>query len=311
MIGANAAIHLTALFSDICFSIDGDNHFHRGPLGYSCHITSAICLAYLMYITIRKYKGVQGKERMIPLYNALLIVASVALDTLVNYQVYRVTFMMVAVVSCTFFYYIWLHLQFVKEHEEALMAEQRIQIMMSQIQPHFLYNTLSTIQALCRKDPDRAFDVTEKFGMYLRQNLNSLDHPGLIPLEKELEHTRSYAEIEMVRFPSITVRYDITDIGFSLPALTIQPLVENAIRHGVRARENGLVTVCTRERDGFHEVVISDNGIGFDTRKIENADQTHIGIKNVRERIEKMCRGTLEIRSAEDGTIIMIRIPES
>ena len=310
LIGLNTLIHLTAVFSPICFCIDADNHFCRGPLGYSCHIVSGILLAYLVLITVREYSRARKSETWIALFNAALIIASVVLDSLVDYREYCISFLTIAMVSSCVFYYIWLHLQFVREHEQALMAEQRIQIMMSQIQPHFLYNTLSTIQALCRLDPEKAFTTTEKFGTYLRQNIDSLGQPHLIPLEKELEHTRIYAEIENIRFPYIHVEYDIQDRDFSVPALTIQPLVENAIRHGVRVRENGQVTVTTRKTAEAHEIVIRDNGRGFDVENTVSTGETHIGIRNVRERLERMCGGTLAVQSRiGEGTVVTICIP--
>ena len=189
------------------------------------------------------------------------------------------------------------------------MAEQRIEIMMTQIQPHFLNNTLSTIQALCRIDPEKAFDTTAKFGTYLRQNIEFLNQPDLIPLEKEIEHTRLYADIERLRFPNITVVYDLGDTEFSLPVLTIQPLVENAIRHGVRIRKSGLVTVRTQAYDDRHEITITDNGKGFEPRTATRGGM-HIGIQNVRERIERMCGGTLKIDSKiGEGTTVTIQLP--
>ncbi len=308
----NAVIYMTALVSDICFSIDENNYFRRGILGYSCHIVSGILLFYLTYLTIREFGGMKKAEAWIPIFNVFLIIASVVWDSVVDYRNYPVTFLTIATVSSNVFYYIWFHLQFVREHEQALMAEQRIQIMMSQIQPHFLYNTLSTIQALCRVDPEKAFYTTEKFGTYLRQNIDSLDQPNLISIGRELEHTKIYAEIEMIRFPKIHVEYDIRDEDFLLPALTVQPLVENAIRHGVRIRENGHVLVTTQNNNGFHEIIICDNGKGFDTQSESNPNETHIGIKNVRERIEKMCGGTVTIESRlNEGTTVTIRLPLS
>ena len=92
-----------------------------------------------------------------------------------------------AIVTDCILYYNWLHMRFVKEYEEALRARQRIEIMMSQMQPHFLYNTLMTIQALCRKDPEKAFEITGRFGIYLRQNIDSLEHMELIPLKIRLK----------------------------------------------------------------------------------------------------------------------------
>lgn len=197
-----------------------------------------------------------------------------------------------------------------REHEKALQAEQRIQIMMTQIQPHFLYNTIATIRALCRRDAKKAGEVAEKFGDYLRQNLDALGTVGLISFRKELEHTQIYAEIEMVRFENIRVQYEVRDDQFSLPPLTVQPLVENAIRHGVRIREEGIVKVSAWRDENTHVIEVWDNGTGFDVKKIEEADNSHIGIRNVRERIEKMCGGSLKVESRMDeGTTVTITIP--
>ena len=182
--------------------------------------------------------------------------------------------------------------------------------MMTQIQPHFLYNTIATFRALCKKDPEKAAQVADEFGRYLRQNLDTLDATGLIAFDRELEHTRLYADIEMVRFENIQIRYDIKDREFFLPPLTIQPMVENAIRHGVRIREQGLVCVRTYCEPRFHVIVIEDNGTGFDTGRQAKKDGRHIGISNVRERVESMCGGTLKLESMiGEGTTVTIRIP--
>ena len=318
LVGINAAVYLTALFSGISFQIGEQNNFMGGPLRYTCHVVSAILLLELVWLSVREFGGRDKKGAVwIPFFNVAVIVLSVVLDSVDVggvLNLYPVTFLTVAVVSCSVLYYIWLHLQFVREHERDLMAEQRIQIMMTQIQPHFLYNTLSVIQSLCRIDPEKAFTTTEKFGAYLRQNLDTLNQPDLIPIRKELEHTRTYAEIESIRFPSVTVEYDIRDESFLVPALSVQPLVENAIRHGVRIRDRGLVTVTTQREADHHEIVIRDNGIGFDTAVLEEADppdaSSHIGIRNVRERVETMCGGTLTVESTPGvGTAATIRLP--
>ncbi len=309
----NAAVHLTALFSNICFTIDENNTFHRGPLGYTCHVVSALLLIQLLYVSLHEHGRIRKLDIAIPVFNGVLIIASVIADSFVDYREYPVSFLTVAIVSSIVLYYIWLHMQLVQEHEMDIRAEQRIQIMLSQIQPHFLYNTLSTIQALCRINPAKASETVGKFGTYLRQNLDSLDQTDLIPFRKELEHVKLYADIEMIRFPFISVEYHIEDEGFDLPSLSIQPLVENAIRHGVRSREDGLVIVRSWRDIDAHVISISDNGGGFDVAAVDQAEKTdrsHIGIRNVRERIEKMCGGTMTIKSSkEEGTSVTISIP--
>ena len=111
------------------------------------------------------------------------------------------SFLTISIVISSVLYYIWLHFQFVQAHEKDLAAEQRIQIMMSQIQPHFLYNTLATIRSLCLRSPETAAQTIDKFSRYLRQNLDTLDQNGLIPFSKELERVKIYTEIEMLMFP--------------------------------------------------------------------------------------------------------------
>ncbi len=321
LVVVNFLVHMTAVFSDVCFTITADNHFVRGPLGYTCFIISFVLLFLLMGLSLWEYRKIRRIEAMIPVFNAVVIVAAVVLDVYFGNE-YMISFLTAAVISICVSYYIWLHLQFVREHEEALRAEQRIQIMMSQIKPHFMYNTLTTIQALCRTDPEKASEIVGKFSLYLRQNIDSLSEPNLIPLEKELEHTKVYTDIEMLRFPKIRVEYDIRDSGFSVPALTVQPLVENAIRHGVRIREEGIVRVATWEADDAHVLVISDNGKGFDPERVfsgnnpgssdpEYAKRSHIGLTNVRDRVESMLMGSFHVDSKPDeGTKITIRIPK-
>ncbi len=308
LIGINTAVYFTAFFSKVAFWIE-NGHFQRGPLCFTCHIISLIMLVYFLYLTICELKRSPKRETIFPVFNVLMIFVGIAADYFAARQ-QVVSYLTITVVSYSLFYYIWLHLRFVREHERALMAEQRIQIMMTQIQPHFLYNTLSTIQALCRIDPEKAFDTTEKFGMYLRQNIDSLSQPDLIPLKKELEHTKIYADIEMIRFENVRVEYDINDDSFSVPALTVQPIVENAIKHGVRIRDEGIVRVSTQMKEKYHEIVISDNGKGFDTKQQSDSETGHIGIKNVEERLHKMCHGTVSVESKPgEGTTVTLRIP--
>lgn len=309
LVAANAAIYATALFSGISFRITEENLIAMGPLGYTGHVLCTGLLALLVYESVRKSQQRNATGSFILLLGAGLLVLATVWDWTQNSSG-PVSWLTVVVVSSCLFYYLWLHMQSAFAHEQALEAEQRIQIMMSQIQPHFLFNTLSTIQALCRIDPEKASETTEKFGTYLRMNIDSISQSSLIPFRKELEHTRIYADIEMMRFPYIHISYDIKEDNFELPALSIQPMVENAIRHGVRGRYNGSVKVMTRGEE--NEIVISviDNGKGFDPEGTEEAGGMHIGIRNVKERIEVLCGGTLEIESEPGkGSTVIIRLP--
>ena len=309
LVGINALVHATSLFSHLCFWIDDTNHWHGGPLRYFCLYVSAVLLLYMLYLSVQHRRD-QIMEAIIPLLTVIMIIVSIWMDGETGEARQPISYLTIAMSFSCVFYYIWLHLQFVRNHEEDLKAQQRIKIMMSQIQPHFLYNALSTIQVLCHTDPEKAAEITGNFSSYLRRNLSSLDEPGLIPFEKELEHTKAYVQIEETRFPNVHVRYDIQDSDFSLPPLTLQPMVENAIRHGVRIREEGIVEVITLRLGNCHELLIRDNGVGFDEEAVRAAGKSHVGLRNVRSRIESMCGGTMLTDSRiGEGTTIIIRIP--
>ena len=309
LVGVNTAVYLSAFFTKSVFWIDENNRFQRGPLAHTCLVISLILLVIHAFLSIRNYWRSRHSVNVLPLVIEIIIVAGTIADRAATKN-YIIDFLTVTIVSGCLFYYIWLHLLFVQEHEEDLKAQQRIKIMVSQIQPHFLYNTLTTIQALCDTDPKIAKSVTEKFAVYLRQNLDSLESTELIPFSKELEHTKIYSDIEMLRFDNVAVSFDTPVTDFYVPPLTVQPLVENAIRHGVRIREHGTVDVITRKTEDGYEIVIRDNGKGFGTSAALASDSSHIGLKNVRERIKKLCRGTLTVNSViGEGTEITIHLP--
>ena len=306
----NTGIYLTVFFKPWTFFIsENDGRFIRGPMGYTAHFVSFGLLFALLVIALIQFKRLQGFERMIPLANVVIAALGPVLDSRCH-AAGTITFTEIATVFCCMFFYTWLHLQFVREHERALVAEQRIQIMISQIQPHFLYNTLTTIQSLCLENPRKAANVTERFATYLRQNIDSLHEANLIPFRKELDHTLVYAQIEMARFPNIHLDYEIEDEHFVLPALTVQPLVENAIRHGIRGREKGQIDIITNLLPDCHEIIIRDNGQGFSAKDVQKKEGPHIGLQNVKERLQKLCGGTMSIESEiGKGTCVTIRIP--
>ena len=312
LVGINAGIYCTALFSGVCFTITEDNHYLAGPLADTALYVSAILLINLFFRTMKTFQMSEKQEKWIPLLIVAMICLSIILDGQIHFEEQPVSFLTMAIVVGSVFYYIWLHLQFVREHERDIIVAQRIQIMMTQIQPHFLFNALNTIRALYAKDPPLGDRTLENFSTYLRQNLESLSQSDLVPVSRELEHTRLYAEIELLRFPNVRVNYQIEDEDFLVPSLTIQPLVENAIRHGVRSRRDALVMVSTTRDGAAHRVTIADNGVGFDPEQKLSQERTHIGLRNVKERVEQMCGATMVLRSEiGKGTSVTLLFPHT
>ena len=196
---------------------------------------------------------------------------------------------------------------------QAELHESRIAVMISQIQPHFLYNSLAVIQELCYGEPEKAEKAIGSLADFLKGNMSVLMSDKVVFFEDELNHTKKYLEIEYLRFEEqLKVEYEICvdTKSFSLPALTLQPIVENAIRYGVRKREDGgVVKISAFERDTCYEVIVEDNGPGFESDDAYSGDGMHIGIKNVRERLIKMCDGLLLVESeAEKGTRVAIQV---
>lgn len=196
---------------------------------------------------------------------------------------------------------------------ERELSESRISIMLSQIQPHFLYNALTTIKHLCKKQDPRAEQVVASFAKYLRGNMDSLTNRKPIPFTNELMHLENYLAIERLRFPNIQFVYGIEVSDFLIPALTVQPIVENAIRYGVTQKRGGTgtISISTREDQSAWYVVIEDNGIGFNPMSVKYDGRSHIGISNTRQRVAAMCGGTLCIESIPGtGTTVKITLPK-
>ena len=192
------------------------------------------------------------------------------------------------------------------------LQESRISIMLSQMQPHFIFNTLNTIYHLCEIDPEIARSTINSFSKYLRNNIDNLDRSEMIHFDREMSFVKAYLDIEKVRFDDeLQISFDLSVTNFKLPVLTVQPIVENAVKHGTSKKE-GVSTLCisTRESDTCYEIEIRDTGVGFDT-SVSIDEHKHIGISNVRQRLKHLCNGTLIIESKEgEGTTAIIQIPK-
>lgn len=278
--------------------------------GYTYYTTAYVVLVifsipaiWLSYIAVFKNRK-QLKKKMLPLLAYMILPMLLAIvDQLFNLSISYVCMAFIALSI-----YIGVDIEQDREllaqgaeivRREAENTEMNVKLMVSQIQPHFLYNTLGTIYYLCGKDVALARETIKSFTKYLRTNMESLDKSSLVPFEKELEHTKTYLSIEQLRFSDVLkVEYDIEYTDFELPALSLQPLVENAVKHGIRSREEGgTVTISARREDGNIYVSVHDDGMGYDPENLPDDGRIHIGITNVRKRLDYMCSGKLEIES--------------
>ena len=195
-----------------------------------------------------------------------------------------------------------------RKREEEL-RDEKVRTMMNQIRPHFIYNTLVSVYELCREEPNQAMQVIDDFTTYLQSNFTAIAATEPAPFREELRHTQAYLDVETVLHgDELTVEYDTEALAFDLPPLTLQPIVENAVKHGVgKGYSPEHIVIRTRAEENGVRITVEDNGGGYDPQP---DSEVHVGLQNVRERLEMMCGGTLEIGPRpEGGTVVTVFLP--
>ena len=313
-------LSIVSFFNGIFFSYDACGNFVYGPLYGLVRVFDLIGIIWEILLVLRYKKILTLRVTLFLITFTVLPLAAMSLQFLWDpTPEYLATTLSLVVI------YILFHGEIANrliENEKQLanaekqLYESRISVMLSQIQPHFLYNSLNAIRGLCRKDPEQAREAIGSFAEYLRGNMDSLNKREPIPFIRELSHIENYLKLEKFRFgDELKVNYDIKEKNFFIPALSVQPLVENAVKHGICEKENGGTLTLKTYRDGEYIVIeVSDDGIGFDAEKLisEDKERSHIGIQNTRERLKQMIGASLTIESLPGkGTVAKIRfIPE-
>ena len=191
------------------------------------------------------------------------------------------------------------------------IANQRASIMVLEMRPNFIYNTLTSIYSLCNQDPRRARQVIMDFMTYLRRNFTAISSETPVLFSAELEHTRAYLAVEQAQYEdSLFVDYDMPHTTFRVPPLTLQPIVENAVKHSWDPYVGPLhISIRTRKTDSGSEIVVKYNGHDFGS---EDNSEPRITLNNIRQRLKFGCNGSLTITSGDDGgTVVTITIPDN
>lgn len=298
-----AVVQIIAIIGNIFFgyfyTIENANFITNKKTGNLQYVYSMVVFIVSLYYAITTKTSMKIKAPFIAI-NILPLCVSI----LQQFH-YTLSFMYISVLAALIILYINIQVDMGRRIEEF-----KNRVMISQIQPHFMYNTLTTIKALCRVEPDLAAKTITNFADYLRGNMDFASLSTTIPFEKELNHTRIYTEIEALRFDNIKFEFNIEDKDFEIPALTVQPMVENAVRHGVRSKPDAHILIHTYAEENYHVVVIKDNGKGFDHAQF-NGSRTHIGLLNTRLRVERLVNGKFTADSVPGkGVTITIKIPK-
>ena len=306
-----AVLLIFNIFTGSIYSVDADNNYERGPL-FSVLVAPTFIIACInLFAVYKRRMNLSAKQRhafilysVVPMIAMIIQTRVFGIHLIALSSVFSAIFMLIYIINDqTERYYI----------KEAENAKLKLDILQAQIQPHFLFNSLTTIKHLCLKDPESAADAIDQFMAYIRHNMDSLTAERPIEFMQELDHVKGYISLQKLRFGNdLSVVYDIEFADFKIPSLTLQPLVENAVTYGVRKNESGEGTVIIRSRkhENTVEVIVEDNGPGFiaDTSNYDK-NRAHIGIMNVRKRIEDIAGGELIIDSQiGQGTKAMIKL---
>ncbi|MFN2746767.1 MULTISPECIES: response regulator [Bacillus] len=203
------------------------------------------------------------------------------------------------------------------KHTANQATNMEMAFLQSQINPHFLYNVLNTIISLTHINIEKAREVTAEFTNYLRKSFDFQNTSAISSFRNELSIVSSYLSIEKTRYGDrLEVIFDIDqDIDFNLPPLMVQPLVENAVHHGISKKRGGgwMKVTAKKESDTRYLIKVEDNGIGMSPEKLNglfdsNSSQS-VGLKNINQRLKHFCGSELEIQSAPDaGTVVSMTI---
>ena len=316
---AKIAVLLSALLNSvlILLSFIGVTVIYD-TLPYWAAAQVVLCLLFMVFCVLEVLR--KDAKRLVPI-SAFILFAAILLDIfgLGANIVWRAPFSKIVFALLFVIHIVAAAKGIVENHRASIRAaklekeleDSRIAIMLSQIKPHFLYNVLNTIYHLYRKEPETAQDAVSSFAEYLRCNMLSIEKSEPIPFAEEYQHIQTYLSLEQIRFRGkLDVIYDVEVTDFKLPPLTVEPLVENAVKHGVtKKRGGGSVTVSTRRTDECVLVTVADTGVGFDPNTYMEDGKPHVGIRNVSDRLRNMVGGSLSITSSENGTVAVVTIP--
>ena len=308
-----AVLLIVNVFHPFIYTFDARNTYYRLAYGMIPGAIAFVGIVMTLGVVLEYISYMNNFEKTAIIMFLVLPNIAVIVQTLR----YGIAFTNMALVLSTLLLFVSYEFDYMQYNveKEKMMAEERIRLINQQVQPHFIFNTLSVIRHLCKKAPDEAAEAINEFSGYLRNCTDFLNETECIPAERELDLVKHYIYLEKKRFgKSIDVEYDIRDEDFGIPPFAIQTSVENAIKHGLRSQNitQGVIRISTRLEKGSHIIEIEDNGTGFDPAILDDPGfKNHVGIRNTTERLHLMCGGTMEVESAPGkGTKVIIIIPE-
>lgn len=306
-------------FNGLLYYIDQDNYYHRGQFWFLSQGPVCFGMIFLLIIILVYGRCIDTRERV----TAFLYIALPVCAWFIQTKLYGISLVNIATtVSLLIMFTVYelgKSVRMVEQAEKLVEQEKRsheweMRILREQIQPHFIFNSMSVIQVLCRKDPEIAAEAIRKFSSFLRSSIDLYDKKESISLESEISILDNYLYLEKLRYGNkLQIEYQLDTTTFFVPAFSIQPIVENAIKHGIKPKlEGGTVKISSYETLEDYRVAVEDDGVGFDPQSTGDDGINHIGLKNVNSRIQLICGGHMEVDSTlGKGSCITIVIPKA
>ena len=292
-----------------------DHGYEGGPLNF---LPFAVEIFYVVLIGVYSVRILNGKNKSKGIIMAFCMVTIIFAQFLTNFDMPSIYLPTIIAIEILVYYFYIAAIQY-NENKNALVESElalegnRNNLLLAQIKPHFINSNLAVIRSLCYEEPEKAVEMLDHFSGYLRENIQQIDDMQLVSFEREMESVDNFVYLEMQRFPDkIEVIKDIRVNDFFVPPLSVQTIVENAIRHGISMTgKKGTVRISTLAKDDNIIVKIEDNGKGFDVDSVEFDGINHVGIKNVANRLKRILNGKIKVESEVGyGTTVTFYIPK-
>lgn len=307
LMGIHILILIVSQSTNVFYYVTPDNQFFRGSLWVLWLIPLVVIMILNITELFRKRKKLSKKYFIALLVYLLPMTVSIIVHMFLSVELFVVFGMVILALIMLSFILSDNIEQYTRQQQD--IAHQRAEIMVLQMRPHFIYNSMMAIYYLCKLDADKAQQVTLDFTTYLRRNFAAIASENTVPFKDELEHTRAYLALEQAQFEDrLFVSFDTKHTMFRVPPLTLQPLVENAVKHGMNPDGDPLsIFVTTRQIKGGSEIIVENDGPDFNPA---SDNEPHIALKNIRERLEMMCKGKMDISPRTGGgTVVRVTIP--
>lgn len=307
------AVFINIFHAGIVYKFDAEYNFTGGSLHFLPAVTVIFYITMLGLYSI----GIMANGDLSKSIIVIFMVISTSITVYLEYSGTIVGHVNEVAAMDIVIYYFYLSAIFHGEVQQKLndskleLEHRNNELLMAQIQPHFINNSLMAIQARCIDYPE-IYESLKNFSRYLRSHFDQIGNPKPVTFEQELKNIKAYLALEKMNFGDrLEVEYDIESEDFLIPSLTVEPLVENAVRHAIAAREFG-GTVRIIQRDEESGVIIEVHDIGKGTLNLTDKQEKRrgIGVRNVRARLAVDGKGMLELIPEENGTCARVTLVE-